>query len=386
MPDNKNLSVVGYAVASGLCAVTLFYVFSPTFFIDADAGSGGFFNNKVRPPPGLWNSSNDCFINCILSSLAGLGDLRLYLIKEIHKRELDGTEIYDSLPVLKKADRAERIKDLQHGLVTRGLKDIIDALNERPLYKKTISNSAFIAHLERAYNSRISRNQQDAHEFLQIVLERLQDEYKAAQKARSRTQSTPETEEAEMEDPVRTASMSKAMIASGEGFPFEGKLESQIQCMYCGFKTKPSIQTFVSLTLNVPHGISRTLVRCLDVLLKTEEIDDYHCDRCRLRHALDLKQTQMARTSDESRRSALKQQIDRLQNAIETDPEVEPEGVELPDQNQSPARKIKKFMRITTYPRIIAIHLSRSVYDTRSTKNMAKVHFEERLRLGESGG
>lgn len=41
-------------------------------------------------------------------------------------------------------------------------------------------------------------------------------------------------------------------------------------------------------------------------------------------------------------------------------------------------------MRITAFPKVIAIHLSRSVYDARSysTKNMAKVTYTERLRLG----
>lgn len=386
MPD-KNLTVVGYAAGASLAAITLFYVFGPTFFIDGDETSGGFFDSKKRTIIGLSNPANDCFINSVLQALAGLGDLRLYLIKEMHRRALDGVEIFDSLPlVLRKGDRPERIQDLQRGLVTKALKDMLDALNERPISKKTITARPLIVSLERAYATRISRNQQDAQEFLQIVLERLDDEYKAGEKARSRMAETAEKhlDNDDEQASLRRESLSKAKVAGGEGFPFEGKLESQIQCMYCGFKTKPSVSTFVSLTLNVPQGNSTTLDRCFDILLKTEEIEDYRCDRCRLKHALDWKQSKLARAKDEEQRKQMQQDVAKLERAIKDDPEVEPEGVELPESSQAPRRNIKKYMRITTFPKIIAIHLSRSVYDARSysTKNMAKVNYTERLRLG----
>lgn len=384
MPD-KNISTIAYACGASLAAVTLFYVFGPTFFIDGDESSG-YFDSRKRTIVGLSNPANDCFINSVLQALAGLGDLRLYLIREIHRRELDGAETYENLPlVLKKGDRPEKIKDLQRGLVTKALKNMIDALNERPIYKKTITARSLIESLERAYQTRISRNQQDAQEFLQIVLERLSDEFKAGEQARTRRDDGEEVSpDADEKESVRRDSLPRGVVAGSDGFPFEGRLESQIQCMYCGFKTKPSISTFVSLTLNVPQGNSTTLDQCFDILLKTEEIDDYRCDRCRLKHALEWKNSQMSRATQDEERQQLQRDIAKLERAIQEDPEVAPEGVELPDSSQAPKRKIKKSMRITAFPKVIAIHLSRSVYDARSysTKNMAKVSYTERLRLG----
>ena len=171
MPE-KPLTIATYAAGASLAAITLVYVFGPTFFLDDEANSG-----KKKGVVGLSNAANDCFINSVLQALAGLPDLRIYLIREIHRRKLDGPQVYyvnnEKYDPENTSMRPGKLEGLQNGILTSGLKEILDKLNERPIYKKTISPQPFIRSLERAFGTRVSRQQQDAQEFLQIVTERL---------------------------------------------------------------------------------------------------------------------------------------------------------------------------------------------------------------------
>src|SRR5271170_3518331 len=149
MPD-KPVTVAAYAAGASLAAITLFYVFGPTFFIDGE-NSYNTSDGRKRGIIGLSNPANDCFINSILQALAGLGDLRLYIIRELHRRKLDGPEVYNALPPeneLSPGQKPGKVRELQKGAVTEALKEMLDRLNERPIYKKTISARLFIEALE----------------------------------------------------------------------------------------------------------------------------------------------------------------------------------------------------------------------------------------------
>ncbi|KAJ5584432.1 uncharacterized protein N7459_004232 [Penicillium hispanicum] len=402
-------TVAAYAAGASLAAVALFYVFGPNYTIDGDESND---SNRKKSIVGLSNLANDCFINSVLQALAGLGDLRVYLIRELHRRELDGPEVYHALPSqdeLSRGARPDKLRELQQGIITRALKEMLDRLNERPIYKKTISARTFIQALEFAFRTRISRNQQDAQEFLQIVLERLCDEYHAGVRARRRalgplgvptgSDAAPVARETSARDsPAEVAvrlddgspnglpamiDTKLKEIDNEAGFPFEGQLESQIECQFCHYQYKPNQTTFVNLTLQVPQKSSTTLNSCFDGLLKTEYIDDFRCDRCRLQHAVDVKIQTKTRTRSPAEQERLDREIMCIREALETDPERELEGIVMPSSDVAPKRRIARHMRITAFPKIIAIHLSRSIFDrSSSTKNAAKVSFPERLPLG----
>lgn len=433
MPD-KTLKVVTYAAGASLAAITLIYVFAPTYFLDNhDPNSAsGAFSTRRKEVVGLSNPANDCFINSVLQALAGLGDLRLYLIREVHRRNLDEQSIYTrvvpadvraqvesdyALPPLLKDIPEWKLQGLQTGSVTKGLKGILDALNERPINRKTISAAPFLRVLEQSFRQRISRQQQDAQEFLQVVAERLCDEYHAGHRARllamyrgrglgdgasfnapkiPNNTLTAESPRRLSNDYDQTAgavlggvehdSASTKKLNTGEqeeGFPLEGKFESQIECLACGFKPRPTVSPFCTLTLSVPQVSSTTLGACFDSMFKTEYIDDFKCEKCRLLHALANFERQMQSTSDADRTRA-EEAVTKLQLAIAMDPEKPPEGIELPDPHSVPRCRIARHTRMTDFPNILAVHLSRSIFDAShsSLKNSAKVVFPEKLPLG----
>lgn len=428
MPE-KPLTVAAYAAGASLAAATLIYVFAPTYFLDNEPSGGSSATNflsggsRKKGCVGLVNPANDCFINSILQALAGLGDLRVYLIRELHRRSIDEPWIYtQAVPEdFKEYGVAEHrapvkpdlIPGQQMGLVTKGLKIMLDQLNERPLYRKTISAAPLVVVLEEAFKSKINRQQHDSQEFLQVVVERLCDEYHAGHRARryarwkagnGGTGPAPgkingdavnerlaalaledvATDSANALRRRSSTTQSKGSdIEEEEGFPMEGKLESQIECLSCGFKPQPNESRFCTLTLAVPvNASSTTLSACFDGLFKTEYIDDYKCEKCRLVHAQEVYRADLARATTGEAKATAQAALTKLQRAIETDPEHPPEDVPLPDSKFAPRRKIARYSRITHFPKILNIHLSRSIYSGGAVKNSSKVVFPERLPLG----
>jgi len=415
MPEKP--SVVSYAAGASLAAAALIYVFAPNFSIDHDATS-----SKKKSIVGLRNQANDCFINSVLQALAGLGELRIYLIRETHRRRIEDPTVYASLVQPEGKEIAQwKLQGLQEGLVTQGLKEMLDALNERPIYRKSISPFQFVKVLEAAFKQRISRQQQDAQEFLQIVAERLKDEYHCGQRARLHarrrglfpTNVSPDTvkpgedqdngkdsDESSQEQQSDTNGDNNSAIEPSEeteipqingqlpmeieeGFPMEGKYESRLECQTCRYKTKPREETFCTITLAVPQVSSTTLNACFDGIFKTEYIDDFKCEMCRLLQTKADLEAEMAKSTSDSFKAQAQENIDKLQFAIDTDPENPPEDIELGDIRYAPKRKIAKTTRMSIFPKILAIHLSRSIYDVQMTqKNSAKVLFPEQLPLG----
>lgn len=146
-------------------------------------------------------------------------------------------------------------------------------LNERPIYRKTLSARPFLAVLEGVFQQKISRAQQDAHEFLQVVAETLAEEYHKQKRLEGGTtigRMYPETtfqnanagddnegddNEGRVSAMDETARVKEQLFQEDGGMPLEGKLESEIECQKCHFKPKSTVSTFVVLTLPVPQKV-----------------------------------------------------------------------------------------------------------------------------------
>jgi ubiquitin carboxyl-terminal hydrolase 16 len=384
MPE-RPLAIASYALGASLCAISLLYVFGPSFAFDAEVGS-----TTKRRIVGLENPANICFCNSVLQALSNSPELRIYLIRETHRRRLDGKNVYVSTLPEEKESRKEQLArrqqdNLRNGIVTHALKAMLDKLNERPLQRKTISAQKFIEALEVAFGTNISRAQQDAQEFLQVIVERLAEEYQAGVKARKVHEIRLRAELESVNGDVDSTLEKKAADDDAESpsdFPFEGKIESQIECKTCGFKPKPAVSVFVNLTLHVPQKSSTTLNDCFDGYLKDEKIDGFKCDKCRLIHAKHVKEVRFEKSQDPAKRSKLAKEVDIIEAALEEDPERDIPEAHLPDIKHAPTGTIIRHMRIAKFPRVLAIHLSRSIYSSYSTKNAAKVSFPETLSIG----
>lgn len=104
-------------------------------------------------------------------------------------------------------------------------------------------------------------SQQDAHEFLQFLLNQIHNDYKRVE---HRTSSTGE------------GSSCKCLIHS----MFQGALKSSIVCSNCNDDSKTIVDPFMDLSLDIKD--KATVYNCLDSFHKRETLNDYHyhCPQC----------------------------------------------------------------------------------------------------------
>lgn len=362
MASRNTQTIVVYTAAGTLAAGIVAYVLGPTLFQVDDKPIFLQSNGTV----GLSNPGADCFINSGLQALAGLPSLQRYLLSlSPHLEDGEGGQ-----------DEHAREKKSQSAHLSRALLALQQILIKKPPARKTASAKGFIRSLEYVLQTRIGRQQQDAHEFLHVVLDQLFEEQQSEQKLRAADSDLLSREQ---------ISDSPSTNETSLPFPFKGSLDTIIQCTKCQSKPKPTISPFLVLTLNVPQVSSTSLDECLDGLLKVETIDDYKCQNCCAQAVLDRKLRQKGRHIAHDRAHEHDTAIIRLQEAIESSFE-EAHGVDdiVSQEKDLPTNRITKYSVIADHPDVLAFHLSRSIYDlgSSSRKNNAILSFPEELRMG----
>ncbi|KAJ8606114.1 hypothetical protein MRB53_041190 [Persea americana] len=463
LSSDPPIRVATYAAVASFSAAALVYIFGPSIFPGSTSAPGDSTlstpGTRSSAATGLSNPANDCFINSTLQALAGLdafcAALRAYAVafrsrsqKELaeHQDHSDKTSENVDRDVRRivqlattsssAGDAPDSLTSLDHGPITLALSHLLSQLrgeHGRPA-KKVLSAHEFVHALEVVFGATVSRRQQDAQEFLQIVLEMVWEEWRTLDRT-SESQTSPaaptkddeqalyeqlrtdsvecqpsrsldskplgDAAECELDTDassvVRSLSLHSAQEAPGPAstglcgtrFPLEGTLTSALTCQTCQYTPPSSTSTFLSLTLHVPQTSNTTLSACIDSLTKMEHIDDFLCDKCRLLHALSIAQHASKSSEDETG-----DREDTITAALSATPLMISETLErkLPPTSSAPRSRIAKSTTLSPPATTLCFHLSRSIFDvssghgSNSIKNQARVSFPETLVLGPLGG
>jgi len=207
-------------------------------------------SNKAKSVCGLKNIGNSCFLNAVIQSLASLKSFQIYV-----------------QGVLKEWEESRNIKS---GELSAFLSDTFDALSESKIpFKPHVTD---YTKLKSKFLCR--REQQDAHELMQFILNTLQDEY---QYVRSAWRSLKDVS-GKNSAPLRILFSDKNLLRHRS--PFEGLLKNTMQCCRCNRVSLPSYQKFSDLSLSVPLDRNKSrlsLEDCLRYFTASETVYDVDC-------------------------------------------------------------------------------------------------------------
>ncbi|CCG82296.1 Ubiquitin carboxyl-terminal hydrolase [Taphrina deformans PYCC 5710] len=287
--------------------------------------------------PGLRNWANWCFANSAIQSLASLPSFRRWLDQELSEPDTlrEKTGLGESEKV-----SADAWEDAP---LSRTMRGMIEVLNiEGP--SKILSASPLVKALETLQESHISRSQQDAQEFLHMLLESIAAEQNNL--------------------PVTESLQQMSIRAAREGrrykaLPFEGAIKSVSTCTDCRHELRSQTNPFLELTILPPQRSSITLGDCIAHTLQSETIEDYNCVHC-----------QIALLKRQGRETA------RFESALAAD-----SNYDLPRDLSRSHVTLERRGSISRLPEILILHINRSLFGAYATRNAIDVTYTETLTL-----
>ncbi|XP_016856525.1 ubiquitin carboxyl-terminal hydrolase 21 isoform X5 [Homo sapiens] len=229
---------------------------------------------------GLRNLGNTCFLNAVLQCLSSTRPLRDFCLRRDFRQEVPG------------GGRAQEL--------TEAFADVIGAL-WHPDSCEAVNPTRFRAVFQKYVPSFSGYSQQDAQEFLKLLMERLHLEINRRGRrappilANGPVPSPPRRggallEEPELSDDDRANLMWKRYLEREDSKIvdlFVGQLKSCLKCQACGYRST-TFEVFCDLSLPIPKkgfaGGKVSLRDCFNLFTKEEELESENapvCDRCR---------------------------------------------------------------------------------------------------------
>lgn len=233
--------------------------------------------DKKAPLVGLRNLGNTCFMNAVLQSLSNIQEFCLYF-KQLPslERNTNGRKVYHS---------TRSIKEISDELIAEELRKVLISLNQGGS-KEAISPNELFSAIWKVVPRFRGYQQQDAHEFLRYMLDRLHTELLSLLP----DETLRDSQYISLDHKGRSSIVTTV---------FGGTLQSEVRCLNCSTESKKH-DPFLDLSLDIPDKYLYsqknknkdvdeslppcTIADCLTSFIEVEELAEtelYYCNNCK---------------------------------------------------------------------------------------------------------
>ncbi|XP_022701799.1 uncharacterized protein LOC111267675 [Varroa jacobsoni] len=214
---------------------------------------------------GLRNLGNSCYMNSVLQALAHSTEFARYFVSRQHENHLN---------VNNKRGSGGKLPGLFSQLLSQlwSQNDTREALGQ------------FRSLMGSLYPMYSTYDQQDSHEFLVNLLDRLHEDLNSAEKRnRPNSLSNPD---AVVTFPMLAQELNKFFTAHSDMHMscvtqnYEGILVSGLKCHTCD-NDSYTFQVFNVLSVPIPNVSGLDIFHCFDEFFREEKVEDWHCPHCK---------------------------------------------------------------------------------------------------------